>query len=213
VRIEMNRSGAAALVVGSLAYVLILAVHPSHPGGQGVGHLSFSSLVHGLGLLIGPVLTFGVLVLARELDPRRPAVLLAAVFYAFGAVVGALAPVMSGLVAEQLMEAALAAPERREAFRSLGALIYFQNQGFAHVHAAFVSIAIVLLSLSWPGRGPSVRGLQLLGVAVGAGVLAWQLSGHLRLDIHGTLAVVLAHGAWTIAAAVWLWRRAPAPAA
>ena len=51
--------------------------------------------------------------------------------------------------------------------------------------------------------------VQVAGIVVGAGILAWLFSGTLTLNVHGMGAVVMAQGDWFILAGVGLLRLPP----
>ena len=61
-------------------------------------------------------------------------------------------------------------------------------------------LTAVLLLIPFPAWGKSKPGSQ-----------GGASSGSLPLNVHGVGAVVLAHGVWTILAAIGLLRRAPKP--
>lgn len=213
---SMDRWGAGALILGSVAYILLMAVHPSHVGPPVLGHLSLSALVHGTALFITPILAFGYAVLAWRLGLDRPLPALGLSFYAFAAIIVMLAGTMSGLVIPEIAEAAhdppRGAPADPEALRAqlqqLATYTIWLNRSFAQLHVGLFSVAMVLWSFAWPSRGLADWIVRILGLAIGAGVLAWQLSGSLTLNAqHGALAVALAHSLWTIMAASLLLRR------
>jgi len=81
------------------------------------------------------------------------------------------------------------------------------NRSFAQVHFDLASIAILIWSLGWRGRGVLDWAVRALGVAVGAGVIAWQLSGTINFEARqGSLLITLGHGLWTMLAAATLVR-------
>lgn len=206
---SVQKAGALALVGGMIAYIALMAAHPSHAeGGPVIAGISLNSLVHGTAIVAAPVLLFGAVALTQWLGFGRPLPLLGLCFYALGttAVMGAAS--MSGLVMEQLVSAAHTpgAGASGVPFQGLANLTHWINQAFANIHTAMMSIAVVLWSLSWP-KGWMLR---VLGVVIGVGTLGWQLSGTLMLNVHGMGAVVLLQAIWTIAAASVLWRETAA---
>ncbi len=204
-----ERAGALALVFGMLAYIAIMAAHPSHASGPPIiGAITLNALVHGAAIVIAPVLAFGAAMLTRHLGFERPLAVLGLSFYAFGTVTVMLAATMSGFIMPEVVAAAHA-PDlaQGESYRQFAHYTFWLNQAFANTHAALMSLGILCWSLAWPGKTIGAWALRVLGVAVGLGVLAWQMSGTLVLDIHGMGAVVLAQAVWTIAAATALVRQ------
>lgn len=203
---SVQKAGALALVGGMIAYIALMAAHPSHAeGGPVIAGIALNSLVHGTAILAAPVLLFGAVALTQWLGFNRPLPLLALCFYAIGtaAVMGAAS--MSGLVMAQLVTAAHThgAAASGVPFQGLANLTHWINQAFAHIHTAMMSIAVLLWSLAWP-KGWVIR---VLGLVIGIGTLAWQLSGTLMLNVHGMGAVVLLQAIWTISAASVLWHQ------
>jgi hypothetical protein len=216
---SLDRWGAVALVVGSIAYIALMAVHPTHAGGGPVmGHLSLSALVHGAALFFNPILAFGFLALTMRLGTSRPLPLLAFVFYALSAVMVMLAGTMSGLVIPEIVQAgqnpprghdgAVIDPEALQVrLQALAHYTVWLNRSFAQVYTALFSIAMILWSIAWPSRGVADWIVRILGIVIGLAVLAGQLSGHLDMEAqHGALIVTLAHSLWTLLAASLLLR-------
>jgi hypothetical protein len=208
----LDRAGAAALIVGSIAYIALMAVHPSHVGAPIVGHLSLSALVHGTALFFAPVLAFGYIALAARLGLTRVLPALGLTFCLVGTVFGMMAGTMSGLVIPEIVQAAHvpasanATPEDLATLqRTLQAQANYTvwlNRSFAQIHYALFSLAMIVWSIAWTQRGIAGWIVRGLGLLLGAGVLAWQLSGTSNLDAqHGALVVTLAHALWTLMAA------------
>lgn len=208
----MDRAGAAALIVGSILYIALMAVHPSHIGAPVLGHLSLSALVHGTALAIAPVLAFGYFALASRLGADRPLAVLGLGFALLGIVFGMLAGTMSGLVIPEIVKAghvvqrhgeAPIDPEAlRERLQALANYTVWINRSLAQVHYAMFSVAMLMWSLAWTQRSISGWAVRGLGALIGVGVLAWQLSGASNLEAqHGALMVTLAQSLWTLMAA------------
>jgi hypothetical protein len=210
---NVDRAGAAALVVGSIAYIALMAVHPSHVGPPVLGHLSLSALVHGVALLINPVLAFGYAMLTARLGLNRALPVLGFSFYISGAMLVMLAGTMSGLVIPEIIQAGHATapshggapidPEAlHERLQSAANYTVWLNRSFAQVHYAMFSIAMILWSIAWTARSAAGWIVRVVGAALGVAVLAWQLSGTSNLEAqHGALMVTLGHALWTIMAA------------
>jgi hypothetical protein len=188
----LDRAGAAALILGSIAYIALMAVHPSHVGAPIIGHLSLSALVHGTALATAPVLAFGYVALAVRLGFDRALPVLGLTFALLGIVFGMLAGTMSGLVIPEIMQAAHVSahpgpmPADPEALRA-------QLQAAANY---------TVWCLSWTGRGVAGWVVRGLGVLAGGAILAWQISGTSNLEAgHGALVVTLGQSLWTLMAA------------
>lgn len=215
---SLDRSGAWALIVGSIVYISLMAVHPSNVGPPVLGHLSLSALVHGAALFINPVLAFGFTALTLRLGADRPLPVLALVFYLFSAFIVMLAGTMSGLIIPEILDAgrnpppmfALATEDsetRRMLLQTLASYTVWLNRAFAQVQVGLFSIALLLWSIAWPARTGADWVVRILGFVLGLGVLAWQLSGRLTMEAqHGALVVTLAHCLWTLTAASLLLR-------
>ncbi len=208
----LDRAGAAALILGAIAYIALMAVHPSHVGAPIVGHLSLSALVHGTALFVGPVLAFGYAALTAKLGLTRPLPLLGLAFCFFGALFGMMAGTMSGLVIPEIVQAAHvrvpahSGPVDTEALqRTLQAAANYTvwlNRSFAQVHYAMFSIAMILWSIAWTQGGVVGWVVRGLGLSIGIATLLWQISGASNLEAqHGALMVTLGHMLWTLIAA------------
>ena len=209
---NLDRGGAVALILGSIAYIALMAVHPTHAGGVPVlGHLSLSALVHGTALATAPVLAFGYVALAARLGFDRAIPVLGLAFALLGIVFGMLAGTMSGLIIPEIMQAAHvtrhagAAPVDPVALQAQlqGAANYtvWLNRSFAQVHYAMFSVAMILWCVAWAGRGLAGWVVRGLGLLIGLAILAWQISGMSNLEAgHGALIVTLGQSLWALMA-------------
>lgn len=210
---RIEQAGAAALMIGTLAMLGVMALHPS-----GVPHspeagklLQLGLVVHIVAIAVAPVLTFGAFALSRSIGFASPAAALAFFFYAFGALMVVLAATMSGFVATRLIDMQMAATGAdQQMLHAVLRLEWLLNQSFATLHVAFFSAAIALYALAWSGKGALAAAVQVAGFLVGIGIFAWLVSGTLVLNVHGMGAVVLAQGAWFVLAALGLLARGPA---
>jgi hypothetical protein len=193
------KAGALALIVACLAYMSLMAVHPSHAGGPSLGHITLNDAVHWTGLLVIPLLAYGYLELARWLGPSRPLVGLATCAMAFSLVAGMGAAILSGLVAPEIAHAADKMESPVEVLNAMRHFGYWLNQGFATIHYALAMISIGLFSLALLKQA---KALAIGGLVLSAGFLVWLATGTWRPDIHGALFVTLAFACWTIAAAL-----------
>ena len=208
----LERTGAAALIGGTLAMLGVMALHPS-----GVPHnadadrvILLGIVVHGVAIAVAPLLTFGMFALSRSIGFAKSASALAFFFYLFGAITVMLAATMSGLVAPRLIQSMMSASgAEKDLLHGLLRLEWYLNQSFATLHVGFFSAAIALYALAWPEKGILAAAIQIAGFIVGIGVFAWLVSGTLTLNVHGMGAVVVAQGAWFVLAAVGLFVRKP----
>lgn len=193
-----NRGAGGALIIGWVGYIALMAVHPTRFGGPELGHISLNDAVHWTALSLMPLLAWGYLGMARALGPWRPLPMLGLMFMLFSLVAALCAGVINGLAAVKVFEAA--AEPGGEAYETLQHGYWWLNQAFAAIHYAFAAVATGLFGLAWMQRRAH-RGLGVAGVLVGAGFMAWLATGLWRPDVHGALVVVVAVGAWSIAAA------------
>jgi len=214
--VKIEQAGAAALILGTVVTIGLMALHPSGIHGADAGEIAailhLNVLVHGTAIAAAPLLTFGMFALTRNISFANAPAALAFFFYVFGALAVMLAATMSGIVATRLFEALNeAAGASQDAIRELLRLEWYLNQAFATLHVTLFSAAIALWAFAWPAKGALAAAIQVTGLLVGVGILVWFASGSLPLNVHGVGAVVLAHGVWTILAAIGLLSRAPKP--
>ena len=209
-----ERSAAKAIVLGSLAGLLTMLLHPT---GHDVireataGRANdLNTSVHWLAIVAQGLVLAGTLALTLRLRARRDLALGGFTFFALGTGMVVLAAVMSGLVAPAVLRGIGEADETGRALR-LGQLRHtgLMNQAFAAVYVLCAGIAILLWSWAMLVGREMSRGLAVFGVVLGAVLVLGVLSGRLGVGIHGFLLVVLGVGAWLVWAAVGLWRSAP----
>ncbi len=200
----LDRAGAYALYLASACFLIVMGLHPDHVGAPLFGGVTLAGFVHGLAILITAPLLFGGVAISHHLGGERPLSVLGLCLLALGGVAILMAATMSGFVAPQI-----AAASEHEASETVSAAIHMTmwiNQGFAHVHVMMFSAAIFVWSLAWPRSDAGAKALTAFGVISALGLFAWQLSGAMRLDIHGMGLVVLTHGAWFVFAATLMVR-------
>jgi hypothetical protein len=206
-KLDHQRAGAAALLIGVAISIVLMLFHPSHGMAPALlFHLTASDLVHGAALFSAPLLVYGHWRLTCFVGADRPSAALALSFYAFGAVAVMIAATISGLVSTSAIEAAHTAQGAdREVFGKIAHLSVWLNRGFAAVHIGLFSVATVLYALAWPARGVVGQLFKLSGYASGIGVLGWLLSGALHIGVPSMVIVVVTQGFWpAIAACVML---------
>jgi hypothetical protein len=197
-------SDGAALVAGSLAGLLTMALHPrggeALRDGESLSHAGVAAVVsHSIAIAGIPLLLLGFWGLSRRLGWESAAVRLALAAYALASAAVLNAAVMSGFVSTgTAMSIRAATPEGTKLLQSLFAYTFVLNQGFARVHAVATSAAIVLWSMRSLRLGRGWRGPGILGILVGVAVAGGVLSGRLPLNVHGFGMIVLLQSAWTI---------------
>ena len=186
-----ERRAAIALLVGVVAPLLIMGMHPTGAditiGGARL--VLINHMVHGVSLAAQPVVFLGLLGLWRRL--RSDVATAALVFYAFGIVAILSAAVLSGFVAPDLISD-----------RVLLGYTYGLNQGFAKVSVAAIGASLIL----W---GVALRFARLpaaAGVIIGAVLVLGVLTGWLHLSASGIVIVTLLQGIWLILVAALLLR-------
>lgn len=206
-----NRSAAIALVAGTVAGLITMALHPtghdlvSNASAGGANTLNMA--VHSLALLGQPLLLAGLLALTLRLRESRDLAVLAYICFALAVAAVMIAAVASGFLApETVREVASADDAQRAAM--LRDLHYTGelNQAFAKVHVVFSGIALLLWSVAIFRERAMSRGVAVLGALTGAFQGIGVVSGRLQLDIHGFGLVVLLQGIWMVWLARQLWR-------
>jgi hypothetical protein len=208
-----NRMGGIALVAGSVAGIITMALHPTGHDLMAPGRFAHTALlgaaVHALAIASLPVSFLGAWALTRRLDAPDRLAGAALVVYGFGLAAALAAASVSGFVAPPLVRALgdASSPESdtwRIVFHYNGLL----NQAFAQVYAVASSMAIVLWSASMVKRRALAPGAGIYGLVAGSAVALLVLAGHLRLDVHGMGLVVVAQAIWFLVVGVRLYRLA-----
>ncbi len=206
-----DRSAALALVAGSLAGLVIMALHPT--GGEvsreasAGGAMFLVQAVHWLAIVAQPVLLAGTLALTMRIRERRGAAVAAYIFFAVASVAILIAAAASGLVSPGVLRG-MHDTDFSGTISMENALHYtfLLNQAFARIYVVLAAIAIALWSWAILGGRELPRALGLYGLLLGAALVVGLASGHLTLGIHGFGLVILGQGVWMIWAAVVLWR-------
>ena len=190
-----ERRAAFALLIGVVAPLLIMGMHPT--GGDitrgGARLVLINHVVHGVALAAQPVVFLGLLGLWRSL--RSDIATAALVFYAFGIVAILSAATLSGFVAPGVANDP--------------PLLFYTgqlNQGFAKVSVAAIGASLILWGVAlWAPRG-FVRLPAAAGVIIGAVLALGVLTGWLHLSAGGIVIVTLLQGIWIILVAAHLLR-------
>lgn len=217
-----SRAGALAMIIGAILTILVFAFHPSHVVEQPLlGPFTLSQLVHGTALVAVPLMTFGLWQAGEWLGLDKPGVRLGVLLAFLAAATTVNAAVVSNFVtpvaARTSMDAMKAhappaghgAASTAHAMSPLVSTSVAMNRGFAQVHVAFLSLALLLFGLAARSRSAV---LGWTGAAVGAVPLLWQLSGTFAPSTHTMPLVAFPQSAWMIALGVLMWRKAAAAA-
>jgi len=192
-----ERRAAVALLIGVVAPLLIMGMHPT--GGDiargGARLVLINHVVHGVALAAQPVVFLGLLGLWRSL--RSDAATAALVFYAFGIVAILSAATLSGFVAPDVVTD-----------RVLLGYTYELNQGFAKVSVAAIGASLILWGVAlWAiGRRGFARLPAAASVIIGAVLALGVLTGWLRVTASGIVIVTLLQGVWIVFVAAHLLR-------
>ena len=202
---------AYALIVGTMGYLLTMALHPVGIDNASAEVLArqnqISIAVHSLGLLSVPLVVFGFVGLSARVGWTRASTQFAFIVYAISAVALGLAAVASGLVAPALIQQTIGAGS--ESLAQLKTMLEYNwqfNQACAKVFVVGASLAIIAWSYAIASMGRFERVVAWFGWLVGVASLAALFSGHVRLDVHGFGLIVLLQAVWNICVGISLQR-------
>ena len=208
-----NRSAALAIGAGSLAGLVIMALHPTgddiarDPSGRA---LMLAKAVHWMAIVAQPLILAGLVALALRLRARLVLAVGAYVFYAVGAIAVVFAGAASGIVSPGVMEGMHDGPD--SAMTTIENYLHYTfiwNQAFASIYVVLSGTAIALWSAAMVVGRELSRALGVYGLLLAAALVVGLASGHLTLGVHGFGLVILGESAWMIWAAVTLWRDTP----
>ena len=208
------RAHAFALLLGSIASVLLMLRHPSVHSHriadvlEELRRLSFGNgLVHGSLLVAMLVVFLGFLGLADRLGWRDPRVRSALLAQGAGFACMLFAALINGFVIARIAASYAAVPaEELTALEPTMVALHAANQTAAQAGTIALSLSILAWSLALFPRPGAARWIGLAGLLAGGLPIAGLLAGLLALDVHGMGLVVLAEAAWNVAVAVWLLR-------
>jgi hypothetical protein len=191
-----ERLGGWAMIAGAVMGLVTMAFHPT-----GGGEPALALAVHALALAATPLALYGGWVLTRRLSAGGPLAELALAFYGLSAAATLLATTASGFLGSDLIaQAAALEGEARAAADAVMRYNWALNQAFTKVLVAASSVAIGLWSVEILRTRLMRRATGIVGCVVAVLTLLALFSGHLRLDVHGFGAVVLAQAVWLILA-------------
>ena len=201
------------LVVGSVAEIITMVLHPVGPHGDGLPSphaLALLALldraVHGLALAALPVLFLGALVLTRRLAADNRAALAALVVYGFALVAIMSAGCMSGFVGADILSKMVEGDPKLESRRMMLDYTFRLNQAYSSVYLVGSCVAIVLWSAEMVRSRRLAAGLGVYGLVLGPVLMGALFSGLLPLNVHGFGLVVLVQSVWFISAGTLLMR-------
>ena len=86
------------------------------------------------------------------------------------------------------------------------AVLFQVNQAFARIFAVATYGAVFFWSAAAFRNERSGRGLATYGCVIAPLIIVGILIGHLRMDVHGFAAIVVAQAIWFVGAGAQLWR-------
>ena len=201
-----------ALITGSAAAMLTLALHPS--GGDPsryaaaiAARIPLNQTAHGLGIVGVLLLTTGFAGFSQRLGLHRAGAIAGLVFYGFAGMAAVCAMVLSGFVSGEVIEAYRgAAPTDQGALRQLFFYGGWLTDAFTRVFVAGSGAALAAWSLGLLSV-KRLTGLAWFGLAVGAGEIALLAAGMPVFNLHGLGALVLFQAIWSVSVGIALLRQ------
>ncbi|HXV60619.1 MAG TPA: hypothetical protein VEK15_07995 [Vicinamibacteria bacterium] len=214
---ETRRASALLIGIGSFLSVVLMAHHPSTGAGDTASlveelsrEAALTSGVHGGLIALMGCLLLGFTGFSEHLGLEKLRIRAALGAYGLGIAFMIVAAMVSGFIVPGLASryaSEAAAASVLESVRPTLRLCFQANQSAAEAGTVAMSIAILLWSWALLVRSGPSRAIGAFGLAVGAVPPLALLVGRLELDVHGMGAVVLAQAVWSVAVAVWLYRR------
>jgi hypothetical protein len=168
-----------------------------------------SSSDHSIGI-VGVVVAFlGAwgLTLRLNSSDRLALVGLVANGVGVGAVSALIAAAISGYIEPNIMlRMTRDLPAAASQWRIAIAVLFQVNQAFARIFAVAACGAVFFWSAAAFRNERLGRGLATCGCVIAPLIIVGILIGHLRLDVHGFAAIVVAQAIWFAGAGAQLWR-------
>jgi hypothetical protein len=206
-----NRKAGIALIVGSLAGVITMAIHPAGAATVSpdhVGHLvRMSGVAHALALGSMLLLFLGTCGLTRILSSPDRIAFSALVIFAFS--VGALmiAAAISGWTIPDIMKLMVRdAGANSTQWKIVRDSIFQINQAMSRIYSVGAALSVTLWSASSLRQHQLSRGIALFGCMTAPLIAMLIFAGHLRLDVHGMMVVMLSEVVWFTGMGVSLLR-------
>lgn len=192
-----------ALIAGSVGGMLTMAVHPTAGGPltpADVQRLSVvSAVAHSLALVSVLLLFLGACGVYRWLAADDRLSLAALVTYGFSCVAIMIAAAVSGYIVPAMLQRMVRdVPEAAHTWQIVTASIFEINQAFSRIYSVGSAIAIFLWSVSGWRSGRLAKGVAVYGCVSAVATAIAIGSGHLRLNVHGMAAVMLAEVIWFV---------------
>ena len=206
-----DRKSSLALIAGSLAGLVTMAIHPtagSSLAAQQADHLSMvSGIANGLAL-VGVLLVFlGACGLARSIACGDRLCFAAIVTFGFACIAVFIAATVSGFILPKIMQQMTRdLPSAVSQWKIVISGFFQINQAFSSIYSISASLAIVLWSVSAFRNGGLGRGVAVYGCIVSSLIIVGVSIGHLRLNVHGMALVWVAQAIWFFLAAAQLWK-------
>lgn len=210
-----QRIHAAALIIGMLAGLLTMAIHPTsldlHASAESITHVNhINTVTHILGLASIPVTLLGAFGISSRIGWNNITGLSAFIVYCFASIAVMLAAVADGLIGSSLAQEAINVDDSKRQLLMMALHYNFQlNQALAKVYVAGSSCAFILWSIALTRLGKSTSVLGIVGGVVGLCGLIVVLGGHIQMNAHGFGLVVLVQAIWIVLVAIWLFRETP----
>lgn len=209
-----QRIHAAALMIGMLAGILTMAIHPTgfdlHASAESITHVNhINTETHILALASIPVTLLGVFGISSRIGWNNISGLSAFIVYCFASIAVMLAAVTDGLIASSLAQEAINVDDSKRQLLMMALHYNFQlNQALAKVYVAGSSCAFILWSIALTHLGKNTRVLGIAGGIVGLCGLIAVLGGHIQMSAHGFGLIILVQAIWIVPVAIWLFREA-----
>ena len=210
-----NRTGGRLLVIGSLAGIITMVLHPVGPHGGALPSphametlTRLNRVIHGLALAALPVMFLGAMALTRRLTTGqgRRLPLAALVVYGFAVLAILSAGCMSGFVGSDILGRMVEGDPKLESRRMMLDYTFRLNQAYSSVYLVAACTAIFLWSLEMVKTRQFSKGLGIYGLVLGPVLVGALFGGVLPLDVHGFGLVVLVQSIWFIVTGSWLMR-------
>jgi hypothetical protein len=205
-----DRKSGIALITGSAFGLVTMAIHPTAAGiatRPEYEHLALvSGAAHSIGIISFALVFLGAWGLTLRLNSSDRFAVAGLVAYAAGAVSGVIAAAISGYIEPAIMlrmtrDVPVAASQWRIAID----VLFQVNQAFARIFAIAASAAVVFWSAAALRNARLGRGLATYGCLIAPVIMVGVLIGHIRMDVHGFGAIVVAQAIWFVGAGAHLW--------
>ncbi|MGB7196286.1 MAG: hypothetical protein WBD81_22760 [Collimonas pratensis] len=207
-----QRIHATALIIGMLAAMLTMAIHPTsfdlHASAESITHVNYiNTVTHVLGLASIPVTLLGVFGISSRIGWNNIGALSAFIVYCFASIAVMLAAVADGLIASSLAQEAINVDDSKRQLLMMALHYNFQlNQALAKVYVAGASCAFILWSIALTHMGKKTTVLGIAGSIAGLCGLIAVPGGHIQMNAHGFGLVILVQAIWIALVAIWLFR-------